>query len=99
MAARKSQTLSLACVSKNGSGRRELYAGKEPWAYSDSNLRMSACEYEAPMIFLLSYGADVSWLGRQKGEADLVQTVRVVSHGVVSAGEARTRSGLRAEGG
>lgn len=40
-------------------------------AHRESNFRMSACEYDAPMIFLLSYGCDVFDVVRQKGDADL----------------------------
>lgn len=39
--------------------------------YRESNLSMSACEYEAPMIFLFSYGLEVLEAVRQKGDADL----------------------------
>lgn len=46
--------------------------GREPVPERDkvSNLRMSACEYEAPIIFLLSGDLDVFEVVRQKGEAD-----------------------------
>lgn len=42
-------------------------------AYKVSNLSMSACEYEAPMIFLLSGGLDVFEADRQNGEAELAR--------------------------
>lgn len=39
-------------------------------AYSESNLRMSACEYDAPMIFLFSEGVEL----RQNGDVVLAHS-------------------------
>lgn len=40
-------------------------------AYNELKLRMSACEYAAPMTFLLCDELDVFDVVRQKGDADL----------------------------
>lgn len=65
----------------------------ERHAYKVSNLRMSACEYEAPMIFLLSGGLEVLEAVRQKGEAELGrQSARSPQ---IKRGARHTKSGLR----